>query len=165
MRILLLALAACAAPIEEGPPPPEHPCSQDQGAIDVAPPHGDFGELVDGGTLWCGNPPQGGAPYSPFRLRIQGAEGFEDGVLVEMTAADLADGSELAFTSLTMGLTCANVGESAGMWVGSEAHMRYNGYGLDELDGRSAEITFRATAQADPELWVETVVDVELVLD
>lgn len=166
IRTLLLAGAVgCAVEEPTEPDPPSHPCSQTTRRLDVAPPNGDFGDLVDGGTLWCGNPPQGGAPYSPFRLRILADLAFADGASIEMTAVDLDDGETLASTTLTMGLACANVGESEGMWVGSEAHMRYNGHELADLDGRSAEVTFRASPTTDPSLVVETVVDVELVLE
>lgn len=127
----------------------------------MAPPNGDFGDLVSGGTLWFGNPPQGGAPYSPFRLRILGDVAFGDGVFVEMTAAD-PNGVELAYTSLFLGLACANVGESEGMWVGSEAHMRYDGFSLDALDDRVASLFLRATAVEAPEKMAEYAVDVTL---
>ena len=164
--LLLAALVGCAAAPEgdDAPEPPVHPCDSDVGRLDVAPPNGEFGELVDGGALWFGNPPQGGAPYSPFRLRILGDLAFGDGVSVEMMASDPSDGSELAYTTLAMGVACANVGESAGMWVGSEAHMRYDGFSLNALDGRAAEIKLRATAVSDPEVVVETTADVVLTL-
>jgi hypothetical protein len=159
--LLLVGLVGCT-----GEPPttgfPPGPCESAVARVEVAPPDGDFGDLADGDALWCGNPPQGGAPYTPFRLRIGGPEGWEDGVEIEMSAVDLASGEDLAWTSLTLGLACANVGESAGMWVGSEAHMRYNGWNLDELEGREAEVTVRATALADPTLWAEQVFDVVL---
>lgn len=165
LPLLLAGWVGCAAEVVELPDdPPAHPCASDVDRLDVAPPNGEFGELVSGGTLWCGNPPQGGAPYSPFRLRILGDVAYGDGVFVEMTAADSADGSELAYTSLNLGVACANVGESAGMWVGSEAHMRYDGFALDALDGREAEVTIRATAVSDPDVTVAYTADVALTL-
>ena len=112
-RLLLSALMTGCEPSGAGPTIPSHPCASEVVRLDVAPPDGDFGDLADGGALWCGDPPQGGAPYTPFRIRVAGPEALEDGVLVEMTAVALEDGAELAVTELTMGLTCANVGESA----------------------------------------------------
>lgn len=163
-----VALAAGCGRVE-GPPdlPPMHSCAVEAvSRLDLAPPGGNYGDLVDGGSLWCGNPPQGGAPYTPFRVRFLGPEGLEDGVSLEMVASDLQTGEELAYTALTMGLTCANVGENDGFWVGSEAHMRYPGWSLEELDGRVAEITVTATAQADPSVEVVThTSEVLLVLE
>jgi hypothetical protein len=149
---------------EEGPPPPPPgPCESASAEVDVAPPWGDYGDFVDGVELWCGNPPQGGAPYSPFRFRLLGPEAFADGVELVMTAADPDDGTELGWTSLTMGLTCANVGESAGYWVGSEAHLRYSGWSLDELGGKAASITMEATAISDASVFASRTVEAVLV--
>ncbi|MEQ1565106.1 MAG: hypothetical protein ABMA64_05670 [Myxococcota bacterium] len=162
MRAMVIAagigLTGCPPPMPEEIP---GPCESDRSALDVAPPDGAFGDLGDGDTLWCGNPPQGGAPYTPFRLRVRGPEAWEDGAEVLMTAAD-ADGTELGWTQLTLGLTCANVGESAGSWVGSEAHLRYSGWGLDELDGMAATVTLSATALADPSVHVSRAFEVVL---
>lgn len=165
--ISLLALAAAIGCTPDAPPDldPVHPCDQPGAHLDLAPPGGDFGDLSDGSELWCGNPPQGGAPYTPFRLRFAGPEAFEDGVMLEMRAVDVDSGEELALTTLTMGVTCANVGESEGFWVGSEAHMRYEGWSLDELAGRGAELAVTARAIDDPTLAAESSVEVELVLE
>lgn len=163
---LVLAWIAGCGPTGPGEPgAPKHPCASRRARIEVAPPDGTFGDLSGGDALWCGNPPQGGAPYTPFRVRLSGPEALEDGVYVEMTAVDLEDGSELAYTDLTMGLTCANVGESAGSWVGSEAHMRYYGWALDQLDGREAEVTVRASGLGPRPVEVEASWRVHLVVD
>ncbi|MEZ4235332.1 MAG: hypothetical protein R3F59_04065 [Myxococcota bacterium] len=159
-------MAACAPPPETTTTDPfEHPCATDAGRLDLAPPGGDFGDITPDGPLWCGNPPQGGAPYTPFRVRVRGPEAFKEGVALEMVASDVQTGEELAYTELTLGLTCANVGESAGFWVGSEAHMRYDGWGLDELDGRTAAITVTGTAISDASVEVVAEHEVVLVLE
>ncbi|MBX2803392.1 MAG: hypothetical protein KTR31_37270 [Myxococcales bacterium] len=158
---LLVGLVAC----DEPPPvPPGHPCDADTTALDAAPPRGEFGDLVDGSALWCAIPPQGGAPYSPFRVRVQGPEALSEGVWLSMTAVDRDDGEELAYTDLNMGVTCANVGDSAGFWVSSEAHMRYSGWALDELDGRRARIELHAES-LDGSVVIDHTADVDLVLD
>jgi hypothetical protein len=161
-------IVAAGCTDEPGPPdlPPMHTCAAAATArVDLAPPGGDYGDIEEGGPLWCGNPPQGGAPYTPFRLRLLGPEGLEDGVTLEMVAADTETGEELAYTTLVMGVTCANVGDSEGFWVGSEAHMRYTGWELDDLDGRTAEITVTATGVADPSVRIVRQHEVLLVLE
>lgn len=165
MRAVPFVLLAACSPGEPPPEVPSHPCASNTTRLDVAPPQGEFGDLADGDALWCGNPPQGGAPYTPFRVRLAGPEALEEGVYIEMTAVDVEDGSELAYTDLTMGVTCANVGESAGTWVGSEAHMRYFGHVLEDLDGREAEVTVRASALAAPDVEATTSWQVLLVLE
>lgn len=158
----IAATALLAGCPQAAPPPPLGPCDFDRAAIEVAPPDGEFGDLTDGAALWCGNPPQGGAPYTPFRVRLTGPQAWQDGIELEMSAIEAETGVELGWTSLTLGLTCANVGESAGAWVGAEAHLRYNGWNLDELEGRSARLSLRATALGDAELDAATAVDVVL---
>lgn len=169
-RASLAALAAvgfgCAEPAPTTSTDPslfEHPCAHDGDRLDIAPPDAEYGDLVDGATVWCGNPPQGGAPYTPFRVRAWGPEALADGIALELSAAS-PDGVELAYTELTMGLTCANVGDSEGFWVGAEAHMRYNGWTLDELDGLDATVVVRAHALTDPAFELGAAADVALVL-
>ncbi len=159
---ILLGLLGCV----EVPPaitPPLHPCHADRSEVDATFARGTFGEL-EGGELWCGHPPQGGAPYSPLQIRLRGPEAWSEGMLLEMIAADPEDGSELAYTDLTAGLICANVGDNEGFWVSSEAHMRYDGWSLEELAGRSAELTVRASSMDGGEL-AESSWRVGLVLE
>jgi hypothetical protein len=75
---------------------------------------------------------------------VRGPEAFQDGVELEMLVEDATDGTELGFTSLTLGLTCANVGDNEGFWVGSEAHLRYPGQVLTDLPGTEVDLTVRA---------------------
>lgn len=162
-----LGSAGCAEPAPTTSTDPslfEHPCAQDGARLDVAPPDADYGDLTDGAAVWCGNPPQGGAPYTPFRVRAWGPEALADGLALELSA-ETPDGVELAFTELTMGVTCANVGESEGFWVGAEAHMRYNGWSLEALDGLDATIVVRAHALSEPAFELGVAADVALVLE
>ena len=161
----LLGLAACEPEPELPPPLPGHLCASEEQAIELAPPEGSFGDLVDGSDLWCGNPPQGGAPYTPFRVRFVGPEEYEDGVLIDLSAVDNETGETLASTEVALGLVCANVGESANKWVGAEAHMRYDGWPLPELEGRDAHLTVAAVPVVGDVLPVEGEWDVRLVLE
>lgn len=158
---LALVVVGCA-PLPEPPPPP---CAAEEAALELAPPFGAFGELEDGGELWCGDPPQGGAPYSPFRVRIEGPEALADGVSLQMTATDAEDGGVLGSTGLVLGLVCANAGESAGTWVGGEAHLRYEGSALEDLDGRAVDLVVTATSLGAEPVVAEIALRVHLVVD
>lgn len=100
----------------------------------------DFGAFTDGGPLYYGTPPQGGAPYSPFHARATGLDGLDDGAHVRLRATDQDDGSALGDISYDVKFVCANVGDSAGSWVGSDLHLRFEGWELEDLEARRAEI-------------------------
>ena len=138
-----LGLVACDGGVVEVPP---HPCDAEELLLDVAPPRDAFGALEETAELWCGIPPQGGAPYTPLRLRVQGPLALFEGVNIALSATDAESGEELAYTALQARMTCANVGESAGFWVGSEVHMRYPGFALQDLGGRGAELRVSVTS-------------------
>ena len=132
----ILLLVACA----EGA---SAPCQADGAnpGLDVAPADVQFGAFADGDPLPVGNPPQGGAPYSPLHLRIDGLTSLREGVEIELYGVDLDDGSDLGELAAPSGCVCANVGDSAGMWIVADLHFRYFGWWLDDLPGRTAEIT------------------------
>lgn len=109
-------------------------------ALEVAPSDLDFGVFQPGDALDYGTPPQGGAPYSPYHLRTTGLQDPGEGVVVDLWAVDTDDGSDLGSVQYDVRLICANVGDSAGWWVGSDVHMRFEGWSLDDLEGRSAEL-------------------------
>jgi hypothetical protein len=161
---LLVGVAACDPASELPPPLPDHLCATEEQVVDLAPPEGDYGDLASGSDLWCGNPPQGGAPYSPFRVRLQGPEAYSDGIIVELTAVDADTDELLADTEVAIQPICANVGESAKWWVGSEAHMRYDGWSLPDLDGRDAVFSVVVNAIHGDVPEVEADFDVTLVL-
>jgi hypothetical protein len=163
--IALGLLAACEPEPELPPPLPSHLCATDEQVIDLAPPEGDYGDLDAGADLWCGNPPQGGAPYTPFRIRLKGPEAYEGGFVVSMTAVDLDTEETLANNEVALQPVCANVGDSAKWWVGSEAHMRYDGFALPDLADREAALTVAVAAIADGVPVVLDTWDVHLVLD
>ena len=141
--MFVIALAACGGPLE---PPPPHRCHSDEARIDVAPPRESFGTLAPDDPLWYGTPPQGGAPYSPLRVRVRGDEAFAEGIDLTIEAYDRDTDERLAELVLETQMICANVGENTGFWVGSEIHLRYVGFDLEELEGRPVELTVRAAA-------------------
>lgn len=135
-----LVIGACV----DGPTLPAHPCHADMDwEVDIAAPRGSFGE-VD--LLWSGIPPQGGAPYTPIRPRVRGPDVLFDGMGLEVLLSDADTGEELSVTDLDTRMTCANVGESAGYWVGSELHLRYPGVDLADLEDRDVTLSMRVTS-------------------
>ncbi len=130
---------------------PAHPCASDTVGLEVAPPEGDFGDLAEGGLFWVGDPPQGGAPFSPFRIRVSGPDAMFDGVDVNVRVVG-TDGTLITEDSVEKGLTCANVGENAGLWVGSEVHLRYYGFVKEELHGLDVEVEVEVIGGEDDEL-------------
>lgn len=133
---LLLLVACVDAPTEL--PPCETVGDPD---LEVAPSDLDFGAFTDGDPLYYGTPPQGGAPYSPFHARATGLAGLDDGAVVDLSAVDRDDGAALGAITYDVRFVCANVGASAGTWVGSDLHLRFEGWALEDLAGRRAELT------------------------
>lgn len=138
----MLWLLACAPAVEEAP------CAvTGDPSLEVAPTAYDFGEFEDGGPLFYGVPPQGGALYCPFHARISGVADLDIGAHVDMVGVDPADESVLAETSYDTRLVCANVGESAGQWLGTDLHLRFGDWTIDALAGRALRL----------ELWIENL--------
>jgi hypothetical protein len=131
----LLAGFGCAAETEE----PPCTVSGDPG-LEVAPADVDFGGFVDGDPLYYGVPPQGGALYSPFHARVAGVTDLDEGALVSLTGTDPADGTVIAQTDYELRLVCANVGESAGQWLGTDLHLRFGDWRIDDLVGRAMRL-------------------------
>lgn len=137
-------------------------CAAGPTRVEVAAPTLAFDALRDGDEVFCGIPPQGGAPYTPLRFRAAGPAGFGEGVDVRVRAVDGAE--VLGDTSLQLGLVCANAGESAGWWTGGEVHLRYEGRAVEALDGRDAALTFSVTPIAGGQ-GAEVTVRVHLACD
>ena len=144
MRLALamtLALMGC----DEEPKPDPDPGACDQAkvaALEVSH-YGTFAELDD--IVYCGIPPQGGAPYAPFGLRVRGVEPTDTGVIpVTITATDTTSGEVVGMGEFNERFLCANAGESDGWFVGAEFHLRFSGYELSELHEREIEISFEA---------------------
>ena len=144
----LTALLACEEPPPDDPPDPGE-CALDAGEEPVVElshyfsPYGDIGE-----TIYCGIPPQGGAPYSPFGVRLRGLDlDADDGtVTVAMRATDVDTGELVGTADYTERFLCSNVGDNEGYWVGAELHLRYFGYELTDLDTRVIRLEVEATS-------------------
>ncbi len=139
---VLLAAGCDPAPDDTGGPVDPGACGAGDPALEVSH-YGTFDAL--GTTMYCGIPPQGGAPYAPFGVRVRGVDPADDGALsVTITARDVDTGEELGAGDFHERFLCANAGDSAGWWVASEFHLRFFGYSLDDLHGRSATVHFVA---------------------
>ncbi len=122
---------------------PEAPCESDEDpSVQVVPAGLGFDEWMAGDALVAATPPQGGAPYTPLRARVTGLVDPQIGVTLSLSGVDPSDGSEYGEITYDTRLICANVGESAGLWLAADVHYRYFDWELDELDGRQAEISF-----------------------
>jgi hypothetical protein len=146
--MILLALACTDPDALE-----QTPCEElGSPGLELAPSDLDWGEFEDGDPLLYGTPPQGGAPYSPFKARASGLDGLDETTVVNLHAVDLDDGATLGDVSYDVRFVCANVGVAAGSWVGSDLHLRFNGWSLDALAGRSAEVTMTVTTPGGDEV-------------
>ena len=160
MLTLLLLLMACE-PTE--PDPDLGPCEvgpDEMQTIDLSH-YGDYGAID--AVIYCGTPPQGGAPYAPFGVRIRGINPDELGIELTMTAVDVDTGEEVGSGDYTQQMICSNVGGNEGHWVGAELHMRFYGYELDALHGRAVHMTVDARNQSGD--WVQTEIDATLDCD
>lgn len=138
MRVWLLVLAGCEAG-------GGYPCAHEgEPGLDVVPSGLAFDAFTDGDPLPYGDPPQGGAPYAPLRVRVSGLTDLDEGAHFDVIATDLDDDAALGEVSLDTRLVCANVGDSAGTWTGADLHLRFPGWSLDDLEGRSAEVRVSA---------------------
>ncbi len=110
-------------------------------AAAVAPAGVAYDDLAEGDPLPYGTPPQGGSPYSPFHVRTSGLVDLGEGASVRLVAEDIDGDVLLGDTTYELRMVCANVGDDAGSWVGSDLHQRFDGYDLDGLEGREVRIT------------------------
>lgn len=133
-----------ATPTADTGPGYDVPCAvRGEPTLDVA--HATEPWGLDEASIGCGIPPQGGAPYARFRLRV-GNLPLSDGAEVEVSVVDLDSGETLGGASLAMGFVCSNVGDDADHWVGSEVHARFDGFTVDELLGRHVQVVTSVTA-------------------
>ena len=138
-------LVACQS--VQGPP-----CSQDaEPSFELTPSDADFGTHAAGDAWTYAPPPQGGAPYGPVDLRVQGLV-MDEPLRIYLEATDLDSGEELGSVMYNNRLVCANVGDSAGSWLGLDVHHRFFGYALEDLSGRAVELMVEVTDIEDTQL-------------
>lgn len=146
---LIFALAACGHAADSSEPP--------VGACDLAPGDSPALEVSHYGTydalgdvVYCGIPPQGGAPYAPFGVRIRGMTPEDNGGMhVVITATDATTQEVVGESEFWERFLCSNVGESEGYWVAAEFHLRFYGRTLEDLHGREVDIAFTAEGPDD----------------
>lgn len=144
---LLIALTACADPTDTGDPPVGSCDAGNQPELQVSH-YGTYDALGD--TVYCGIPPQGGAPYAPFGVRVRGLSPEDNGGMhVVITATDVATSEVVGESEFWERFLCSNVGESEGWWVAAEFHLRFYGYTLEELHGRQIDLRFLAEGPDD----------------
>lgn len=147
MRYLATLLVATGC--EPSPPPPPPPletiCHPEPGDLpDVEMTHYGTGQgELD--IVYCGIPPQGGAPYAPFSARFRNLDPLDTAIVVDMEAWDVDSGELLGAVTLYQNVICSNVGTNEGWWVGSELHHRFLGFTTEELHGRTITLDIVAT--------------------
>jgi len=141
MRGAVLVVAMCFAGCAGGGEAPGG--TGDTGWVDTdvpcyphGPPRLDVGEGaegwgIDGIDIITGIPPQGGAPYARFRVRVANLE-LSDGAEVLVHLYD-RDDVLVGHVEVMSGFVCANVGDNADHWVTPEVHARFDGLELLEL--------------------------------
>ena len=118
--VILSCLMACEP---EPAPPAAGTCDLIEGetpSLDVSH-YSEFGDAPE--IVYCGIPPQGGAPYAPFGVRLRGVEPDDLGVNLILTAVDLDTGEEIGVAEYNQVMICSNVCNNAGYSVGAELHM------------------------------------------
>jgi hypothetical protein len=138
-------LAACGAgPVD---PPPEDCVWADTPAVQVG---ADVAVAPVGADdeIGYGNPPQGGAPYSPFQVRVHASwdpEGDLPRWQVHGSATDRATGEEIATGDQPSSFFCSNTGPHMGWLYGGELHLRFWDQALADLAGRTVDLAFTVT--------------------
>ena len=102
---------------------------------------------VPDGTIAFGIPPQGGAPYAPFQMRVRGVE--ESSLYVVRMDAWDAEGNRIEERRSAQPFVCANAGVYAGYRFAPDVHMRFFGLTPPELDGDTIEFEVSVLIGAD----------------
>lgn len=82
--------------------------------------------MQDGDEVAYGTPPQGGAPYAPFEVRMRGPYTLGERLTLEGDIHDRSDGRLLAEARQGQAFFCGNTGAHAGWWFGNEIHLRFS---------------------------------------
>lgn len=99
------------------------------------------GTPPDGTAIQYGNPPQGGAPYAPFEVRLHAEYDTTQRIEVSANAIDTTSGEELGTIVQPQVFLCSNAGPHAGWLYGGEVHVRFWDRSLEELEGREVRVT------------------------
>ncbi len=118
--------------------------------VDIALESGGFGELADGVTLPVSIPPQGGAPYTPFAIRVTGTGDIHLGQRVIATATE--DGVEIGSADIVARPICSNVAPNAGWWLTYGIHIRYWDDTVNTLAGRTVDFAFAVSDVGEGEI-------------
>ncbi len=142
MRLLALLVGCEGAPADTGTGPlPPADCFDESGArLELSLESGSFDDVEEGMTAPVSVPPQGGAPYTPWMVRVTGDGALNGGVRMVATASD--DDVEVGDVEIDLVPICANVAPNDGWWMVSGVHVRYWEYTVDELIGRAVDFHF-----------------------
>lgn len=135
-----LGLGAC-----KSPPTPVDPgtCPEAEvGEVEIS--QGDTWGLTDGTPVQFGIPPQGGAPYAPFEIRLLGMA-YSVSYTVQLEATRISDQAVVGTGDYTQRFVCANVGENEGTRYTPELHMRFYTYEPPDLDGDEVDVVITVT--------------------
>lgn len=100
--------------------------------------------MADQDPIHIGSPPQGGAPFAPFELRL--AAELEDLERLDVRGEIHAEDGELLGDIVeSKAFLCANTGPHRGYRYGGELHVRFWGRDLVDLDALPGEVTVRLT--------------------
>lgn len=136
-----LVVAGCAGG-DPDPPVPEGCMWDGVPALEVAQDLSTGAPMDDGDDVAYGTPPQGGAAYAPFQVRLHGTppEGVGERWPVTATAYDAGTGDVLGEASQPQAFFCANTGVHDGWLFGGEVHVRFPGVALEDLQDRPVDV-------------------------
>ena len=141
----LWMIVGCGSTSSDGPEPTAECGPEGVAQLEVAQGETGFGDLHDGVSVVYGQPPQGGSPYAPFRLRMSGLAYEAETIAVELLATQAGGDVVLGTGAFDQRFICSNVGENSGFLMGSELHMRFPGYSLSDLDGQAVDALVTVT--------------------
>lgn len=158
----LLGLAgACTdgGPPGDGPDPTD-PCAHTgAAALELGQRLSTEGVATDGGDVGYGQPPQGGAPFTPYEIRLKADLG-EAELPLRMNAwgeaHERGTGELLGDVEQPSAFFCSNTGVHEGWLYGGEVHVRFWGWALEDLEGKDVDITVGVDLPDGTQVLAET---------
>lgn len=138
----LMVLMACAGGEVDTDPLPQDCEPADSPSLEFARDLS-VGVMTDGDVIAYGTPPQGGAPYAPFQVRVDADVPTGERFPVVATAVTTDTQEEIGTAAQNQAFICSNTGVHAGWRFGGEVHIRFWDQPLEDLEGR--EITVSLT--------------------